>query len=77
MSDIRPRNVDRVSEARLDRGAFEFGTLNDDDEREFWLSRTPDERLEAAELLRQINYGNAAITGRLQRVFEFAQLGEG
>lgn len=65
----------RVAAARMDRTVFEFGTLDDDDgEREYWLSRTPEERLEAAELLRQINYGDSAITGRLQRVFEFAEL---
>ncbi|MCC7292602.1 MAG: hypothetical protein IT449_11135 [Phycisphaerales bacterium] len=76
MSEERPRNVDQVSTARMDRRVFEFGTL-DDGEREYWLGRTPDERLEAAELLRQINHDDAAITGRLQRVFEFAELGEG
>jgi len=32
---------------------------------EYWLSRTPDERVEAVELLRRQYYGNA---GRLQRV---------
>lgn len=68
----------RVAVARMDRTVFEFGTLDDDDgEREYWLSRMPEERLEAAELLRQINYGDAAMTGRLQRVFEFAELGTG
>lgn len=69
---------DLISTARMDRTVFEFGTLDDDDgEREYWLSRAPEERLEAAELLRRINYGDAAITGRLQRVFEFAELGAG
>ncbi|GMU38836.1 MAG: hypothetical protein KJ057_15425 [Phycisphaerae bacterium] len=62
----------------MDRTVFEFGALDDDGgEPEYGLSRTPEERLEAAELLRQIHYGDAAITGRLQRVFEFAELGAG
>ncbi len=70
---IRPR----LSDVRLDRSAYEFGTLHDEGDRAYWLARSPDERLEALELLRQINYGEDAATARLQRVFEFAELGAG
>jgi hypothetical protein len=38
------------------------------DERVFWLSKTPLERLEATELMRQINYGYDPLTDRVQRV---------
>ncbi len=61
----------------MDKTVWSFGTLNDGDENAYWRSRSPEERLEAVELLRQINYGDDAITGRLQRVFEFAELGAG
>jgi hypothetical protein len=38
------------------------------DERTFWLSKTPLERLEATELMRQINYGYNPFTDRVQRI---------
>jgi hypothetical protein len=37
-------------------------------ERAFWHSKTPLERLEATELMRQINYGYDPFTDRVQRV---------
>ena len=44
------------------------------DEKEYWRTKTPQERLEAVELMRQINYGYDPTTTRLQRVLEVAQL---
>jgi hypothetical protein len=35
----------------------------------YWLTRTPTERMQAMQLLREINYGPAA-SGRLRRVLE-------
>jgi hypothetical protein len=46
------------------------------DDREFSLSKTPQERLPAVELLRAVNYGYDPASARLQRVFSVAQLGE-
>ena len=43
------------------------------DEKEYWHAKTPQERLAAVELMRQINYGYDPTTTRLQRVFEVAQ----
>ena len=40
----------------------------------YWHSKTPQERLEAIELMRQINYGYNPTTERLQRVLEIAEL---
>ena len=40
----------------------------------YWHSKTPQERLAALELMRQINYGYNPITERLQRVLEVAKL---
>jgi hypothetical protein len=41
-------------------------------DKEYWLSRTPQERFQHMELLRRINYGPNA-TARLQRVLEIAE----
>ncbi|MBE2271116.1 MAG: hypothetical protein IAE80_22975 [Anaerolinea sp.] len=46
--------------------------FDDHDDKVYWWSRTPDERLRYMELLRRINYGDRA-TARLQRVLEIAQ----
>jgi hypothetical protein len=64
-----------VRDARLDKRCHSFGTLDDGEELAYWRGRTPAERLAAVELLRRITYGEAATTARLQRVFEFAELG--
>jgi hypothetical protein len=44
----------------------------DKQDKEYWLSRTPLERLQHMELLRRINYGSNA-TARLQRVLEITE----
>jgi hypothetical protein len=55
----------------VDRNAFQVGKLTDvPDERAYWHSRTPEERLEASELMRQVIYGYDPVTVRFQRVFE-------
>ena len=60
---------------KLDKTAFSVSTLdkNDDDEKAYWLSKTPFERLDAVETMRQIIYGYDPTTTRLQRVFEITQ----
>jgi hypothetical protein len=40
----------------------------------FWRRQSPAARLRAMELMRQINYGQAATSGRLKRILEVAQL---
>lgn len=65
---------DMVSQARLDRTALSIGNLDDDNTRAYWAARTPEERLAALELLRQIIYGYDPATTRLQRVLEIAEL---
>jgi hypothetical protein len=57
---------------RLDKTVFSVVSLKeaDNDEVEFWLSKTPHERLDALETLRQIFYGYDPTTTRLQRFFE-------
>jgi hypothetical protein len=63
---------------KIDRKALLVASLLEpSDEKAYWLSRTPHERLEAAELMRQIVYGYDPSTTRLQRVFEIAQCPRG
>jgi hypothetical protein len=60
-------------ELRLDKTAFVVASLFDDpDEKDFWQTKSPQERLGAVELLRQIHYGYDPLTARLQRVLEVA-----
>jgi len=66
--------VSTLDSIRIDRTAFSVVSLSDEpDEKEFWLSKTPEERLEALEIMRQIVYGYDPSTTRLQRVLEIAQ----
>ena len=70
--------MDTVDILRMDKTAFSVTSLFDEsDEKAYWLSKTPDERLEAMELMRQIIYGYNPSTIRLQRVFEVAELTSG
>jgi len=58
---------------KVDRKTFSVGSLNEpSDEKEYWLARTPSERLKQVEILRRINYGHRA-TARLQRVLEVTE----
>src|SRR5262245_3734525 len=59
---------------RLDRTAFTVGFLGEEsDEKEYWLTKTPLERLQAMELMRRMSYGHDRATARLQRVLEIAE----
>jgi hypothetical protein len=59
---------------RVDRSIVTVGNaLDKSDEKAFWLSKTPLDRLEAVEFLRQIAYGYDPTTTRLQRVLEIAE----
>jgi hypothetical protein len=68
--------MDAVKAARMDRSRFEVTSLDrQGDDRDYWRARTPAERMEALELLRQIVYGYDPDTARLQRVLEVVKLG--
>jgi hypothetical protein len=59
---------------QLDRTAFSVISLDDDPgDKEYWLSKTPDERMAALEFMRQVAYGYDPATARLQRVFEVVE----
>jgi hypothetical protein len=58
---------------KIDRRFFSVGSLSDQiNDRDYWFSRDPIERLWYIELLRRINYGHGATAG-LQRVLEFTE----
>ena len=68
------RAIDRL---RVDKEIFSVLSSfeeADQDDKTYWHSKTPQERLEALELMRQINYGYNPITERLQRVLEVVEL---
>jgi hypothetical protein len=68
----------KIQEPRVDRTAFSIVSLYDEDsDLQYWLARTPDERLSAVEQIRQIVYGYNPSTVRLQRVLEIAKLKPG
>jgi hypothetical protein len=52
-----------------------IGSLADEgNDKAFWLSKTPDERMEALELLRQTIYGYDPATARVERVLTIVDL---
>ncbi len=60
----------------------EFSVLSsfeeaDEADKAYWHSKSPQERMEALELMRQINYGYDPTTERLQRVLEVAEFTQG
>ncbi len=60
---------------KMDKSAFSVVSLDeaDSDEVEYWLAKTPYERPDALETLRQIFYGYNPTTTRLQRVLEITE----
>ncbi|RPI73938.1 MAG: hypothetical protein EHM45_19990 [Desulfobacteraceae bacterium] len=60
---------------RLDKRILKVTTLSDrDDEKKYWLSRTPEERLNAVEINRRMVYGKDRTAARLQRFLEVVEL---
>lgn len=69
--------MNAISTVKMDKTAFSVVSLADElDDKAYWLSRTPQQRLETVELLRQLNYGYDPTTARLQRVFGVDELQE-
>jgi hypothetical protein len=59
---------------KLDKQSFSVVSLQEsDNDTEYWLSRTPEERIIAVEFLRQLIFNYDPATERLQRVFETAE----
>lgn len=64
-----------LEQARVDRSVFAVTTVQEAEreDRAYWKSRTPDERLAALELCRQIAYGCDPTARRLSRFFEIVE----
>jgi hypothetical protein len=63
----------RLDSVKIDKKAFSVGSvLEPSDDIAYWRSKTPQERLQAAELMRQTVYGYDPATARLRRVLEIA-----
>lgn len=75
MNNVNPSSKKLfVDTLKIDRSAFEIGDdLNQSNEKSYWLSKTPLERLEAMEYLREIAYNYDPLTARLQRTLEIAE----
>jgi|WetSurMetagenome_2_1015567.scaffolds.fasta_scaffold219092_2 hypothetical protein len=62
-----------IVDIELDKSAFSVVSFSDlSDDRDYWFTKTPIERLRHIELLRRINYGHNA-DERLQRILEFIE----
>jgi hypothetical protein len=67
-----------LDDLRMDRTVInEYELGKEPKERDYWLTKTPQERLEAIELLRMINYGYDPTAARLQRLFKVVERGKG
>ena len=66
--------MDALRLARLDKTAFSVVSLTDEsDDKQYWMTKSPYERLRALELMRQIAYGYDPARDRIQRIFEVVQ----
>jgi hypothetical protein len=71
-SNVMDKNL---AEFRLDKTAFSIAALSDaSDEKAYWLSCSPHERLLALEWMRQTIYGYDPVSDRLQRVLTITEL---
>jgi len=60
---------------RLNKKMVKVTSLNDiEEEKRYWMSKSPLERIEAIEINRRMIYGQGRVTSRLQRFFETAEL---
>ncbi len=65
-------------DTKIDKTRFSIASLSEEsDEAAYWQTQTPQARLEALELMRQVMYGYDPSTTRLERLFEITQLERG
>jgi len=63
-----------LQDMKMDKTRFSSAALsNESDEAAYWQARTPQARLEALELMRQVMYGYDPSTDRLQRLLTVTQ----
>ena len=60
---------------KLNKNVFKVTSLDDiEEEKRYWISKSPLERFEAIEINRRMIYGQDRATSRLQRFLETADL---
>ena len=78
MQDKEPFSQDKeelvtpLDAIRMDKTAFSVVSLFEADaiDKEYWRTQSPEARLEALELMRQIAYGYDPINARIEKVLE-------
>ena len=66
---------DMVQLPSLNKQIVNVTSLDDiEEEKRYWLSKSPLERIEAIEINRRMIYGQDRATSRLQRFFETSEL---
>ncbi len=60
----------KIMELKLDCSILSISDLKEQEDKTFWLKKSPIERLRAMHSHRQVAYRKAFITERLQRVLE-------
>lgn len=60
-------------EETIRRDVFEVIDLHKGDDSNYWLDRSPIERVEAIEFMRKVMYGHDRVSARLQRVLTIAE----
>ncbi len=76
--NVRRKQIDMKSRLpKLNKKALTIGSLYDDsEEKNYWLSKKPYERLQAIEISRRMIYGENRIASRLQRFLETSPLSQ-
>jgi hypothetical protein len=76
-ADFR-KGIEGMIDERLDRTTIKRTSLAEAeaDDIEYWMAKTPTERIEALEYLRRWVYGDDQIDAGLQRVLTTARIGE-
>jgi hypothetical protein len=72
----RPFYKEKMMEEMIRRDVFEVVDLHETDDSNYWLDRSPMERIEAIEFMRKVMYGNDRVSKGLQRVLTVAELKE-
>jgi hypothetical protein len=63
-----------INSIKLEKSALVISSIYEEsDEKAYWSSKTPYERLEALEIMRQMIYGYDPTTTRLQRILTITQ----
>ncbi len=68
------KGVSFMEKYKLNKKAIKVSFLDENDEKHYWHSKTPIQRLKAVEINRRIIYGYANTSKRFQGFFEVVKL---